>query len=1520
MTLEARFAGMESVDPSDAKGASSAKSDTPPGYNSRMVSPFPGATGAIAERQIYRGAGVPVWRFSAPPPLLFSNNSSTSSSSKSNTSSGSGTDTSNAWLLGGNATGIVQTLGSLDINDVSGIAGGTEQWRALANGGFQVTNYFAFGGSSVQPTPPGRDTFGYVFSNFNKTLLNPVNEVRIAQNTIFVTRDSSDTNEYAILSVALPAQTSGGHVSVTNGSAAVLWISGTKFDTNWAAGTAITINSVVYYISSVTDTTHLTLTTVYAGTTNANRVYDFTALVVDRSDRFTNGMVVQIGSENMTVNGTPTLSSLVNVTRSGGTAHPANAGVFYVSGGTIVAQGLGWDIRPVNTAVVFESIGTADDPTYRGQGSGFVSELYYEAPNPDVATLNFSLAQFNFAAALAELDPADRLWQWFGYTVGQPIVSAGSKVSQPYGIFVQNLQSGELASDGLSDVIDDLVVAGVKLEALGTFGRIQWNGVDLREQTFNAFTFNGSPTEAFLTQSVSDSDTNWVINLGASATAANYQVNDYLLCEGEIVLINAVTAITSTLTVNRGMRGTTPYPHYGGVSPAVQGRTIQNLSTFQFGRWDGSRNGTNPVTNFYIGAADGISSGAGIRLSHRPSLGGSQIVFDYAASDYQNFRLDARAVSINSIASSVGTVDTSGTAVVRDTGAFFDTAWPSGTTITINSVDYVISSVNSTTSITLTATAGTQTGVAYSVAANSIGLVGSASSSFRVRIGQSDLAHAPLGLISGSLTTTPIGGALEYNGSNWWITDGTNTRYAILTSASAVTSLNGLVGDIYETYDDTIVGSDTGFSTATASGTVNTNGTINVSYNSGTHFDPTWVGGIITIAGVAYVVATYVSNISITTTASVPTAIGAAYTVKTITLHIADAGAGRRGLVSTGAQTFAGDKSWNGFLSSGSYINTSVGYRVGGAAASGYYLRGNGTDFLASQIQAGDISGIAVTSLQGLTGGVTLTFDNTVTSATGFSLTTPSGTIGTTNGSTAVTGSGFSTTWTSGSPILIDGVQYFISSVTNATNLVLTSNYLGTTGSHPYTMSVDTLHIGDASVSQRGLVNISSQSFYGDKTFTGNTTASSGTGALTVDSVVFVSGNLYDGHTPGTADLFTPLYINAQYTNATTGGGTNETAGIRCVMSRSQTSSSGSPAANAFAVIGGEFNAVLLDTSTKGISLDQIIGLRAEIYLGGDSTGAGNSLQGTNTNEQVFGIISTWGSGSFGTVFGPNVRVYSWWGAFIGAPPNGGSNGQITHSAYGLEIESIAPLGGASCAAIVLDGANNAGRILWAGGGYLSEDGAGTITNNGKLTVTDDLRFNNNFKRAGTVMIDSSGNVKNAISYQIGTTTVIDNSLNGFFAAGTFSGNVGIGTSPSVALHVSAAGSSTGILRLNSTNATGARMDFYGNIGLAAQIAGGSSGGLLNLTTVGGGLVSIQDSSNIVLLSTPSGASATLNNDASFTYSGVAFASLPAATNGSLIYCTNAKSVADGVTAGSVATSGGNGCLLQRANGAWLVM
>ncbi|HLP18891.1 MAG TPA: hypothetical protein VK174_01245, partial [Chitinophagales bacterium] len=59
-----------------------------------------------------------------------------------------------------------------------------------------------------------------------------------------------------------------------------------------------------------------------------------------------------------------------------------------------------------------------------------------------------------------------------------------------------------------------------------------------------------------------------------------------------------------------------------------------------------------------------------------------------------------------------------------------------------------------------------------------------------------------------------------------------------------------------------------------------------------------------------------------------------------------------------GATTGIGSIDNAGNTNFSGYINSSAGFRVGGAAPAGQYLRGNGTNFVSSAIQAGDISAL----------------------------------------------------------------------------------------------------------------------------------------------------------------------------------------------------------------------------------------------------------------------------------------------------------------------------------------------------------------------------------------------------------------------------------------------------------------------------------------------------------------------------------------------------------------------------------
>ena len=97
---------------------------------------------------------------------------------------------------------------------------------------------------------------------------------------------------------------------------------------------------------------------------------------------------------------------------------------------------------------------------------------------------------------------------------------------------------------------------------------------------------------------------------------------------------------------------------------------------------------------------------------------------NWAAASYCLRVVDSNAIKTVFVAApmiATGLVSTSGTAVTWVDAGYqndnddFSTAWAAGQAIIINGVSYSIASVASRTSLTLTGSAGTQTGVAYSV-------------------------------------------------------------------------------------------------------------------------------------------------------------------------------------------------------------------------------------------------------------------------------------------------------------------------------------------------------------------------------------------------------------------------------------------------------------------------------------------------------------------------------------------------------------------------------------------------------------------------------------------------------------------------------------------------------------------------------------------------------------------------------------------------------------------------------------
>ena len=211
-----------------------------------------------------------------------------------------------------------------------------------------------------------------------------------------------------------------------------------------------------------------------------------------------------------------------------------------------------------------------------------------------------------------------------------------------------------------------------------------------------------------------------------------------------------------------------------------------------------------------------------------------------------------------------GYVNTSGTSVTWASGSTFITdpdviSWV-GAPIVINGVTYYVSSVASSTALVLTATAGTQSNVTYSV--------------------------------------SPIGTSTSTTFLNTYVDGASRDSYHVQGTASEAMNWIGTASDLpgrdcYHIGDNPNPGSAAGSSDITfislgceapgqgVRGTVNTSGTA-VTWVSGTHFmtgvdSASWVGQTITINSSSYTVSSVTSSTALVLTSSAGTHTGVSY-------------------------------------------------------------------------------------------------------------------------------------------------------------------------------------------------------------------------------------------------------------------------------------------------------------------------------------------------------------------------------------------------------------------------------------------------------------------------------------------------------------------------------------------------------------------------------------------------------------------------------------------------------------------
>ena len=128
------------------------------------------------------------------------------------------------------------------------------------------------------------------------------------------------------------------------------------------------------------------------------------------------------------------------------------------------------------------------DPIYgsayiRGQQKAVASELYYQVP---VAPYTANLGM-NYLASLAQVAPGVTLNTWAGLLVAEPgfIGPNGGHVVNGYGIWIQNLQDP-------NSILTSANAAAIKVDGLGTFGRILWQSASAYVPTVGTLEFSGT--------------------------------------------------------------------------------------------------------------------------------------------------------------------------------------------------------------------------------------------------------------------------------------------------------------------------------------------------------------------------------------------------------------------------------------------------------------------------------------------------------------------------------------------------------------------------------------------------------------------------------------------------------------------------------------------------------------------------------------------------------------------------------------------------------------------------------------------------------------------------------------------------------------------------------------------------------------------------------------------------------------------------------------------------------------------
>jgi len=493
-----------------------------------------------------------------------------------------------------------------------------------------------------------------------------------------------------------------GTVAATNGSNAVVG-TGTTF-TNLQNGDNISIAGVTYTVNAVTDNTHLTLTTTYAGTTAGGLSYKVPTTTAPDGSYLFSGITPATGVETYFVTArTPAGYTLTTPTPGSPSSTTKFTQVY--GGGSFLAADYGY-LPPAGTTFSIKDRIFKDTNFSTGPGT--------------VAATNGATAVVGTGATFKNLNPGDSFQiAGVGFTVASVTddthltltsnytgATGAGKAYKSFGTF-DNTESG-IANVSVEILDSSLNVIGTAITAAdGTFSFSGLSGsgadytVQITDTTGVLKNFIGTSSYAIAGQR---SDSNLAANIDRSATPSfgftvSRSIGDTVFDDvngngfqdaGEPGIAGVVVSIAKdanangiidlaagagTVTATNGSAtvtgaGTTFLSYHAGEPIAIAGTgyIIQSIA---------SNTSLTLTTNY------GQATGAGKAFTANPA--GAGTVATTAASN-----------------------------VVTGTGTAFLTDYKINDTININGTDYVVQSIASNTSLTLTTTvAATGAGLAY---------------------------------------------------------------------------------------------------------------------------------------------------------------------------------------------------------------------------------------------------------------------------------------------------------------------------------------------------------------------------------------------------------------------------------------------------------------------------------------------------------------------------------------------------------------------------------------------------------------------------------------------------------------------------------------------------------------------------------------------------------------------------------------------------------------------------------------